>query len=69
MASNTVPYDTVTALVPAQKEQSCTFEVAPLLPWSPNTGTQTELLCKYSMVTGKLLQKSSSVTSVSVPVQ
>ena len=31
----------VTALVPAHKKQSSTFEVAPLLPWSPNIGTPT----------------------------
>ena len=31
---NAVPYYTVTALVPTQKEQRCSFEVALLLPCS-----------------------------------
>ena len=64
MAGNAVPYCTVTALVPTQKYQCCSFETASLLPWSTQAGTSTEKLCRYSMVTAEVPQKSSTVTTV-----
>ena len=62
MAYDVVPYCTFTALVPILKEQSCFFEVAPMLPWSTHAGTATKWLCGYSMVTAELPHKSSMVT-------
>ena len=38
MASDAVPYCSGTALMPTQKQQHCSFEVAPVLPWSTHTG-------------------------------
>ena len=48
LAGNAVPYCTVTVLVPAQRQLCCSFEVAPLLPWSTYTATLLKYLHGYS---------------------